>query len=194
MPRALLSDSGMHFCNKPLESLLKKHGVFHKVATPYHPQTSWQVEPSNRELKSILEKTVDRSPKDWSMKLDDDIWAYWTAFKTPTGSTLYWLVFGKSCHLLLELQHKAYWAIKTLNFYLKVAGETQLLQLCELDELRLEHMRVPVSTRKGLRNGMTSILLRSGLKKVLWSYYSRESWDLGGRDHFKWPRSYLMEQ
>ena len=51
--------------------LKKKYGVFHKVVMPYHPQTSGQVELSNRELKSILEKMVDRSHKDWSMKLDD---------------------------------------------------------------------------------------------------------------------------
>ena len=56
MPRALLSDNGTHFCNKPLESILKKYGVFHKVATPYHPQTSGQVELSNRELKSNFGK------------------------------------------------------------------------------------------------------------------------------------------
>ena len=76
MLRALLSDNVTHFCNKPLESLLKKNGVFHKVITPYHPQTSGQVELSNRELKSILKKTVDRSRNDWSMKLDDALWAY----------------------------------------------------------------------------------------------------------------------
>jgi len=70
-PRALLSDNGTHFCNKPLESLLKKYGVFHKVATLYHTQISGQVELLNWELKSIMEKTVDRSRQDWSLKLDD---------------------------------------------------------------------------------------------------------------------------
>jgi len=59
-PRALLSANGTHFCNKPLESLLKKYGIFHKIITPYHSQTSGQAELRNRELKSILEKTVDR--------------------------------------------------------------------------------------------------------------------------------------
>jgi len=57
---------------------------------------SKQVELSNRELKSILEKTVDRSRKDWAFKLDDALWAYRTAYKTPLDSTPYWLVFGKS--------------------------------------------------------------------------------------------------
>ena len=125
--RALLSDNGTYFCNKPLEPLLKKYGVFHRVTTPYHPQTSGQVELSNRELKSILEKMVDRSRKDLSSKLDDALWAYRTTYKTPLGTTWYRLVFGKSCHLPVELEDKAYWAIQMLNFDLKVASEKQAL-------------------------------------------------------------------
>jgi len=92
-PRALLSDNTTQFFNTPLESLLKKYGVFHKIATPYHPKISGQVELSNRELKSSLEKTVNRSRKDWSKKLDDTLWAYRTAYKTPLGTTPYRLVF-----------------------------------------------------------------------------------------------------
>jgi len=71
---------------------------------------------------------VDRCCKDWSLKLGD----------APLGTTPYGLVFGKSCHLLVELEHKAYKAIKMLNFNLKVTGEMRFLQLNELDELRLE--------------------------------------------------------
>jgi len=70
-PRALLSDNGIHFCNKPLKSLLKRYGVFYKIATPCQPQTRGQVELSNLKLKSTLEKTVDRCCKDWALKLDD---------------------------------------------------------------------------------------------------------------------------
>ena len=69
-PRALLSDNGTHFCNKPLESLLKKYRMFHKVNLPYHSQTSGQVQLLNQELKSRLEKILDRSHKVWSLKLD----------------------------------------------------------------------------------------------------------------------------
>ncbi|XP_038981148.1 uncharacterized protein LOC120110398 [Phoenix dactylifera] len=72
MPKVIISDGGKHFCNKPFETLLKKYGVTHKVATPYHPQTSGQVELANREIKRILEKTVNPSRKDWSLKLSDD--------------------------------------------------------------------------------------------------------------------------
>src|SRR3954465_15777087 len=70
-PRVIISDGGSHFCNRIFENLMKKYDVKHKIVTPYHPQTSGQVEVSNRELKRILEKTVQSSRKDWTDKLDD---------------------------------------------------------------------------------------------------------------------------
>nr|GEW25712.1 reverse transcriptase domain-containing protein [Tanacetum cinerariifolium] len=96
--------------------VMQKFGVTHRLATPYHPQTSGQVEVSNHGLKSIIERIVDENRASWSDKLDDALWAFRTAYKTPIGCTPYKLVYGKACHLPIELEHKSYWALKHANF------------------------------------------------------------------------------
>ncbi|GJW77400.1 reverse transcriptase domain-containing protein [Tanacetum coccineum] len=122
-PRAIISDRETHFCNDQFAKVMLKYGVTHRLSTAYHPQTSGQVEVSNRGLKRILERTIGENRASWSDKLDDALWAFRTAYKTPIGCTPYKLVYGKACHLPIELEHKAYWALKHVNFDLETAGD-----------------------------------------------------------------------
>nr|GEV81778.1 reverse transcriptase domain-containing protein [Tanacetum cinerariifolium] len=115
---------------------MSKYGVTHRLSTACHPQTSGQVEVTNRGLKRILERTVGENRALWSDKLEDALWAFRTTFKTLIGCTPYRLVYGKSCHLPLKLEHNAFWALKHANFDLKTAGDHRNLQLNELSELR----------------------------------------------------------
>nr|GEX61203.1 reverse transcriptase domain-containing protein [Tanacetum cinerariifolium] len=107
IPRAIISDRGTYLCNVQLTRVMIK-------------------------LKRILERTVGENHASWSDKLNDALWAIRTAYKTPIGCTPYKLVYGKSCHLSIELEHRAYWALKHVNFDLKTAGDHRKLQLNEL--------------------------------------------------------------
>jgi hypothetical protein len=84
-PRILIRDGGTYFTRKNFKKCLSKLGIEHRVSTAYHPQTNGQAETSNRKLKSILNKTIEKGGKDWSRKLDGALWAYRTTFKKPIG-------------------------------------------------------------------------------------------------------------
>nr|GFC25586.1 reverse transcriptase domain-containing protein [Tanacetum cinerariifolium] len=124
-----------HFCNDQFSRVMAKYGVTHRLSTVYHPQTSRQVEVTNRGLKRILKRTVGENRALWSDKLEDAFWVFRTAYKTSIGCTPYRLVYGKACHLPLEIEHKAYWALKHTNFDLRTAGDHRKLLLNELNEL-----------------------------------------------------------
>jgi hypothetical protein len=185
--RLVISDGGSHFISRIFEKLLLKYGVRHRVATPYHPQTSGQVEVSNREIKQILEKTVATSRKDWSSKLPEALWAYRTAYKTPIGTTPFKLVYGKSCHLPVELEHKAYWVIKTLNLNYTAAGEKRILDIHELEELRLdayENARIyKERTKKWHNNRILRKEFKEGDKVLLFNSCLRL---FPGKLHSRW--------
>ncbi|GJU52988.1 reverse transcriptase domain-containing protein [Tanacetum coccineum] len=91
---------------------------------------------SSKFAKSLTVWGISENHASWSDKLDDALWAFRTAYKTPIGCTPYKLMYGKACHLPIELEHKAYWALKHANFNLETAGDHRKVQLNELNELR----------------------------------------------------------
>ncbi|XP_066319350.1 uncharacterized protein [Miscanthus floridulus] len=102
-PRMVISDGGSHFIDKTFRAFLRELGAKHNIATPYHPQTSGQVETSNKQIKKILQKTANAMGKGWKDKLPYALWAYMTTYKTPIGKSSFHLIYGKSSIYQLSL-------------------------------------------------------------------------------------------
>ena len=193
-PRILISDGGTHFTGKNFKKCLSKLGIEHRVSTAYHPQTNGQAETSNRQLKSILNKTIEKGGKDWSKKLDGALWAYRTAFKTPIGMTPYQFVYGKACHLPVELEHKAYWAIKEMNLDLDAAVVKRRIQISELEELRLKAYENASIYKERIKRWYDKRLKKKEFKegdKVL-LYNSRFKTFGKGKLQSKWDGPYVV--
>nr|GEV28354.1 hypothetical protein [Tanacetum cinerariifolium] len=154
-PRAIISDRGMHFCNDQFTKVMLKFGVTHRLATPYHPETSGRVEVSNRSLTRNLKRAMGENRASWSNKLDGALWAYRTAYETPIRCTSYKLVYEKACHLPIELEHKAYWVLKHANLIFKLRVITEKFNSMNSMNFMIKLMKILSSSRRKPRGSMT---------------------------------------
>nr|GEV10083.1 reverse transcriptase domain-containing protein [Tanacetum cinerariifolium] len=143
--------------NFPLDTLSK----ISSGSTP-----SGQVKVSNRGLKRILERTIGENRASWSEKLEDALWAFRTAYKTPIGCIPYKLVYVKSCHLPIELEHKAYWALKHVNFNLKTVSDYRKLQLNELRDQAYDNYLIYKKKTKKLHDSKIKNRIFNGVDTV----------------------------
>ena len=169
----------------------------HKLFTPYHPQTNKQTEISNREIKRILENIVQSNRKDWSNRLEGTIWVHRTIYKAPIRIPIrispYGVVFGKSCHFLVEIEHRAYWAVKSYNFSRDQAGEERKLQLNKLEDIRLEAYKNSMFYKEKTNRFHDSSITRKEFivdQQVL--LYNSKLGLMGGKLQLKWIGPFVV--
>jgi hypothetical protein len=125
----------------------------------------------NMQIKNVLQKTVNQKGRSWRSKLSEALWAYRTANKMLIGMTPYQLVYGKTCHLPIEFEHKAFWAIKKWNIELKVARIKRKIQIAEFGNRGKRLTTVPGYIKKEQKDGTTSKSRLSNSSQEIW-YFS----------------------
>jgi hypothetical protein len=163
VPRIVISDGGSHFIGRTFQKALMEVGVDHQIATPYHPQMSGQAETSNKQIKNILQKIVNQTGRSWKSKVGEALWSYRMAYQTLIGMPPY--------HLPIELEHKAFWAIKRWNMDLKAARTKRKIQIAKLEE-RGKRLTIVLSYIKKEPKGGTTGESRSSNSSWAIRYFS----------------------
>ena len=151
--------------------MLPKYDVNHRIASPYHPQSSGQVELSNREIKLILQKTINRSRKNWSKKLDDALWAYRTAYKNPMGMPHIKWFMEKHVTYLLNQNIKLIRQLKSSTMISNLSVRRGHLKIAHLMKGEPKPMNMPNYLKKTIKDGMTKEYKSENLMQVTMSCY-----------------------
>nr|GEU53028.1 DNA-directed DNA polymerase [Tanacetum cinerariifolium] len=176
--------------NLAADHLSRLENPHQNVVDPKEINESFPLETLN--LVSTHERAVGENRTSWSDKLDDALWAFCTAYKTPIGCTLYKLVYGKACHLPVELEHKAYWALKYANFDLKTASDQKKVQINELHDQAYKNSLVYKEKTKRLHDSkIKNRVFNIGDRVLLFNSYLKI---FSGKLKSRWSGPFTISQ